>query len=181
MGLISRVSSRTYRKVKKTKKSTNMSVTVRTRQYMTSRLLNRKQMIVDVAHGEAATPSCSNLRTQLAKMYKSTPDCVILYGLQTKFGGGSTTGFANIYDSLDYLKKNEVKFRQLRQDPGRREDREESSTAAKAAEEQEEQGPRYLQGQDWCQEINQLSTTSFWLFAGATAISLPPWISMFCL
>merc|ERR1711970_996109 len=116
MGLISRVSSRTYRKVKKTKKkkSTNMSVTVRTRQYMTNRLLNRKQMIVDVAHGEAATPSCSNLRTQLAKMYKSTPDCVILYGLQTKFGGGSTTGFANIYDSLDYLKKNEVKFRQLR-------------------------------------------------------------------
>merc|ERR1712071_57439 len=114
MGLISRVSSRTYRKVKKTKKSTNMSVTVRTRQYMTTRLLNRKQMIVDVAHGEAATPSCPNLRTQLAKMYKSTPDCVILYGLQTKFGGGSTTGFANIYDSLDYLKKNEVKFRQLR-------------------------------------------------------------------
>merc|ERR1712121_77196 len=101
-------------KSKRQKKSTNMSVTVRTRQYMTNRLLNRKQMIVDVSHGEAATPSCSNLRTQLAKMYKSTPDCVILYGLQTKFGGGSTTGFANIYDSLDYLKKNEIRFRQVR-------------------------------------------------------------------
>merc|ERR1712173_207182 len=91
-----------------------MSMNVRTRKYMTNRCLNRKQMIVDVAHGEAATPSSTKVREALAKMYKSTPDCVILYGLQTKFGGGSTTGFANIYDSLDYLKKNEVKFRQLR-------------------------------------------------------------------
>merc|ERR1712242_182042 len=46
--------------------------------------------------------------------YKSTPDCVIVYGMQTKFGGGSTTGFANVYDSLDYLKKNEIRFRQVR-------------------------------------------------------------------
>merc|ERR1711881_128261 len=96
------------------KKSTTMSCTVRTRQYMTNRLLNRKQMIVDIAHGESATPSQATLRKELAKMYKSTPDCVILYGLQTKFGGGNTTGFANIYDNLDYLKKNEVRFRQVR-------------------------------------------------------------------
>merc|ERR1711972_1153000 len=75
---------------------------------------NRKQMIVDLAHGEAATPASFKVRESLAKMYKSTPDCVIVYGMQTKFGGGNTTGFANIYDSLDYLKKNEVRFRQVR-------------------------------------------------------------------
>merc|ERR1719210_2573349 len=91
-----------------------MSFTLRTRKYMTNRLLNRKQMIVDLSHGEAATPASSKVRESLAKMYKSTPDCVIVYGMQTKFGGGSTTGFANIYDSLDYLKKNEVRFRQVR-------------------------------------------------------------------
>merc|ERR1712117_960377 len=105
MGLISRVSSRTYRK---------MTFTVRTRKYMTNRLLNRKQMIVDLSHGETATPSSLKVRESLAKMYKSTPDCVIVYGMQTKFGGGNSTGFANIYGSLDYLKKNEVKFRQVR-------------------------------------------------------------------
>merc|ERR1712002_273313 len=111
MGLISRVSSRTYRK----NHSTIMaSVNVRTRNYMTNRLLNRKQMIVDISHGEAATPSATKVREALAKMYKSTSDCVIVYGMQTKFGGGSTTGFANIYDSLDYLKKNEIRFRQVR-------------------------------------------------------------------
>merc|ERR1712007_70060 len=108
MGLISRVSSRTYRK------SDIMSMNVRTRKYMTNRLLNRKQMIVDISHGEDATPSAKKVRESLAKMYKSTPDCVIVYGMQTKFGGGSTSGFANIYDSLDYLKKNEVRFRQVR-------------------------------------------------------------------
>merc|ERR1711996_49466 len=66
------------------------------------------------SHGEAATPSAQKVRESLAKMYKSTADCVIVYGMQTKFGGGSTTGFANIYDSLDYLKKNEIRFRQVR-------------------------------------------------------------------
>merc|ERR1712173_309441 len=111
MGLISRVSSRTYRKSKRHK---TMSMNVRTRKYMTNRLLNRKQMIVDISHGEAATPSATKVREALAKMYKSTSDCVIVYGMQTKFGGGSSTGFANIYDSMDYLKKNEDRFRQVR-------------------------------------------------------------------
>merc|ERR1711974_203276 len=69
---------------------------VRTRKYMTNRLLNRKQMIVDISHGEAATPSATKVREALAKMYKSTPDCAI------------------VYDSLDYLKKNEIRFRQVR-------------------------------------------------------------------
>merc|ERR1712179_176344 len=112
MGLISRVSSRTYRILEKNHEK--MSVSVRTRSYMTNRLLNRKQMIVDVHHGDNATPSGKVLRDKLAQMYKSTPDCVIVYGLQTKFGGGSTTGFAHVYDSLDFLKKNEVRFRQVR-------------------------------------------------------------------
>merc|ERR1711883_40189 len=110
MGLISRVSSRTYRK----KIAKTMSCSIRTRNYMTNRLLNRKQMVVDVNHGDNATPSGKTIKEKLAQMYKSTPDCVIVYGMQTKFGGGSTTGFANIYDSLDYLKKNEVRFRQVR-------------------------------------------------------------------
>merc|ERR1711883_1188 len=110
MGLISRVSSRTYRK----KIAKTMSCSIRTRNYMTNRLLNRKQMVVDVNHGDNATPSGKTIKEKLAQMYKSTPDCVIVYGLQTKFGGGSTTGFANIYDSMDYLKKNEIRYRQVR-------------------------------------------------------------------
>jgi len=81
---------------------------------MTNRLLARKQMVVDINHGENATPSRKVIREQLAKMYKSTPDCVVVYGLDTAYGGGKTTGFANIYDTLDYLKRFEARHRQVK-------------------------------------------------------------------
>merc|ERR1712203_525037 len=102
MGLISRVSSRTYRFIYL---NNIMSVSISTRKYMTNRLLNRKQMIVDIHHGDKATPSRKTIGEQLAKMYKSTPDCVVVYGVNTNYGGGKSVGFANIYDSLDFLKK----------------------------------------------------------------------------
>merc|ERR1712002_594141 len=110
MGLISRVSSRTYRFTN----FVDMSINVRTRKYMSNRLLSRKQMIVDVTHGELATPSSKTLRDHLGKMYKTAPDTVVVYGMSTAFGGGRTTGFANIYDSVAFLKKYEAKHRQVR-------------------------------------------------------------------
>merc|ERR1711881_768571 len=112
MGLISRVSSRTYRYGLFT--IFNMSVNVRTRKYMTNRLLMRKQMIVDVTHGDLATPSCKTIREHLSKMYKTAADTVVVYGMSTAFGGGRSTGFANIYDSVAFLKKYEATHRQVR-------------------------------------------------------------------
>ena len=50
----------------------------------------------------------------LAKMYKTTSDVVVCFGFRTAFGGGKSSGFALIYDSLDFLKKNEPKYRQAR-------------------------------------------------------------------
>ena len=47
-------------------------------------------------------------------MYKTTPDVVFVFGFKTQFGGGKTTGFAMVYDSLDYAKKNEPKYRLAR-------------------------------------------------------------------
>lgn len=91
------------------------SVTVRTRKFMTNRLLQRRQMVVDVIHPGKATVSKSDVRDQLAKVYKTTSDVVIAYGFKTQFGGGKTTGFALIYDTLDYAKKFEPKYRLLRQ------------------------------------------------------------------
>ena len=38
-------------------------------------------------------------------MFKSAEDRVSIYGLKTKFGGGRSSGFALIYDSLDAKKK----------------------------------------------------------------------------
>ena len=67
-----------------------------------------------MTHGKKATVSRQEAREKLAKMYKTTPDLVFVFGLQTQFGGGKTTGFATIYDTLEYAKKFEPKYRLIR-------------------------------------------------------------------
>jgi len=82
---------------------------------MTNRLLQRRQMVVDVHHPNKATVPKSEIREKLAKMYKCTADRVFAFGFKTNFGGGKSTGFALIYDTLDFAKKFEPKYRLGRQ------------------------------------------------------------------
>ncbi|ELW48927.1 40S ribosomal protein S24 [Tupaia chinensis] len=89
----------------------NDPVTIQTRKFRTSRLLQRKQVIVDVLHPGKATAPKTEIREKLAKMYKTTPDVIFVFGFRTHFGGGKTTGFGMIFGSLDYVKKNEPKHR----------------------------------------------------------------------
>lgn len=63
--------------------------------------------------GRANVPK-SELQQILAKTYKTTSDVIVCFGFRTTFGGGKSSGFALIYDSLDFLKKNEPKYRQAR-------------------------------------------------------------------
>merc|ERR1712228_870049 len=95
-------------------KKTERTATVRTRKFLTNRLLNRKQMVVDVLHPGRATVPKSEIRDKLSKMYKTTSDVVFCFGFRTAFGGGKTTGFALVYDTLDYAKKIEPKYRLAR-------------------------------------------------------------------
>merc|ERR1711924_441689 len=88
-----------------------MAITVRTRKFMTNRLLQRKQMIVDIIHPDSATPKKTEVRDALAKNYKTQADHIIAFGFKTVFGGGKTSGFALIYDSVEAAKKNEPRFR----------------------------------------------------------------------
>merc|ERR1719410_1852051 len=82
---------------------------------MTNRLLSRRQMVVDVLHpGKASVPK-TTIREKLATMYKCTADRVFAFGFKTNFGGGKSSGFALIYDTMDYAKKFEPKFRLVRQ------------------------------------------------------------------
>ncbi|XP_061047658.1 small ribosomal subunit protein eS24-like [Eubalaena glacialis] len=92
----------------------NNTVTIWTRKFMTNRVLQRKQMIINVLHPGKATVPKAEIREKLAKMYKTTPDVIFVLGFRTHFGGGKTTGFGMIYDSLDYVKKDEPKHRLAR-------------------------------------------------------------------
>ena len=69
-------------------------------------MLCRKQFIVDIYHPGIAQPAFPAIKAQIAKMYKvQDPQTIILSGFATKFGGGKTSGFAVIYDTLAAVKK----------------------------------------------------------------------------
>lgn len=89
--------------------------TIRTRKFMTNRLLNRKQMILDVYHPNKASVPKTELAEALAQRYKvSNTQTISLFGFRTAFGGGKSTGFALIYDSLEDRKLVDPKFRLVR-------------------------------------------------------------------
>lgn len=90
------------------------TATVRTRKFMTNRLLCRKQMVCDVLHPGLASVNKKEIRDKLAAMYKVTSDVVFCFGFRTNFGGGKSSGFALIYDTLDNAKKFEPKHRLVR-------------------------------------------------------------------
>lgn len=70
--------------------------------------------MVDILHPGRATVPKTEVREKLARMYKTTADVIFCFGFRTNFGGGRTTGFALIYDSLDFAKKFEPKYRLAR-------------------------------------------------------------------
>lgn len=71
-------------------------------------------MVLDVLHPNRSTVSKDELREKLAALYKTDKNTVSVFGVRTKFGGGKSTGFALIYDSLDSLKKLEPRYRLVR-------------------------------------------------------------------
>ncbi|KAG0231242.1 ribosomal 40S subunit protein S24B [Actinomortierella wolfii] len=90
------------------------TATIRTRKFLTNRLLARKQMVVDIIHPARANISKDELREKLAKMYKVDKEVVFCFGFRTQFGGGKSTGFALIYDNLESAKKFEPAYRLAR-------------------------------------------------------------------
>ena len=54
------------------------------------------------------------IRRKLAQTNKVKEECIVVYGLQTKYGGGKSTGFALIYDNMDGRKKYDSRMNLLR-------------------------------------------------------------------
>ena len=68
-------------------------------------LLARKQLMVEMIHPDMANVSRTQIQEKVASMFKSKAECVSVFGCKTKFGGGRSTAFALVYDSLDAKKK----------------------------------------------------------------------------
>eukprot|EP00934_Nitzschia_sp_Nitz4_P009239 Nitzschia sp. Nitz4//scaffold19_size178191//130460//131199//NITZ4_001999-RA/size178191-augustus-gene-0.155-mRNA-1//-1//CDS//3329540747//9229//frame0 len=107
------------------------AVIVKTRKFKRNPLLARKQMIVDVIHPGRANVSKSELCDLVAGMYKADAKLTSMFGFQTKFGGGKSTGFCVIYDNEESMIKFEPKHRLVRK--GMVERKEKSRKAIKEA------------------------------------------------
>merc|ERR1739845_189748 len=73
------------------------------------------QMVVDVLHPGKSSVAKADIRKKLAKMYNCTADRVFVFGFKTNVGGGKSTGLGLVYDTMDYAKKFEPKYRLIRQ------------------------------------------------------------------
>jgi len=90
-------------------------VQIRTRKFSRNPLLRRRQFVIDVVHpGRASVPK-TELQEKVAQMYKvADVNTVIIFGFRADFGGGKSTGFALIYDTVEDVKKFEPKHRLAR-------------------------------------------------------------------
>ena len=90
--------------------------TIRTRKFLTNRLLERKQFVIDVLHPNRASVPKAELKEKLAKMYKVQDEkCIFLWGFKIGFGGQRSTGFGVIYDNLNAAKKSLAKHLLIRE------------------------------------------------------------------
>ena len=78
-------------------------------------LLERKQMLIEIIHTDKQNVSKTMIKEKLASMFKCDVGVINVFGLKFKFGGGRSTGFALIYNSMDARKANDQK-KSLRRD-----------------------------------------------------------------
>eukprot|EP00996_Jenningsia_fusiforme_P002575 NODE_3402_length_983_cov_189.204497_g3124_i0.p1 GENE.NODE_3402_length_983_cov_189.204497_g3124_i0~~NODE_3402_length_983_cov_189.204497_g3124_i0.p1 ORF type:complete len:141 (-),score=37.17 NODE_3402_length_983_cov_189.204497_g3124_i0:458-880(-) len=90
-------------------------ITIRTRRFMTNALLSRKQFIVEVGHPGRGTVPKAEIQEKLAQLFKvKEKNTIVIYGFKTAFGGGKSTGFGCLYDSLAWCKRYEPRYRLIR-------------------------------------------------------------------
>jgi len=98
-------------------------ITIRTRKFITNRLLARRQFVIDVLHPGRPNVPRSELAEKLAALYKTDKARVVTFGFKTQFGGGRSSGFALIYDDEGSQKKFEPRYRLVRSGLGTKKER----------------------------------------------------------
>ncbi|KAE8728144.1 40S ribosomal protein S24 [Hibiscus syriacus] len=72
-------------------------------------------LIIDVLHPGRPNVSKAELKGKLTRMYEvKDPNSIFVFKFRTHFGGGKSTGFGLIYDSVENAKKYEPKYRLIR-------------------------------------------------------------------
>lgn len=87
---------------------------LRIRKYIVNKLLERKQFVVDLTHPGQAAPTRDQIKDLVSSQLKVNKETTVIFGLQTVFGGGRTTGFGLVYDSKDSMLKIEPTHRLIK-------------------------------------------------------------------
>jgi small subunit ribosomal protein S24e len=64
---------------------------------------------VEIINPDMSTLTKAQIKEKLAKVLKVKEECITIFGMKTKFGGGRASAFALIYESLDAKKKYDSK------------------------------------------------------------------------
>ena len=91
-------------------------ITLFAKQIVSNPLLSRKQISIEIIHTSKASISKTMIKDKLSKMFKASAECIAVFGMKFKFGGGRSTGFALIYDNIDARKACDMKHLLLRDD-----------------------------------------------------------------
>ncbi|KAK2198234.1 bifunctional Ribosomal protein S24e/Ribosomal protein L23-L15e core domain superfamily [Babesia duncani] len=88
---------------------------VRIKKFITNPLLSRKQFSLDVLHPGIGNVSKDDLKKKVAKLFKIKDEqTVVVFGLKTLFGGGRSSCFCVVYDTVQHMKKYERQYRLIR-------------------------------------------------------------------
>lgn len=68
-------------------------------------LLHRREYRFEVTHATTATPKREEVRAEIAKLVQAPKDRVIIERMHARFGTAVSRGDANVYESVDHLKK----------------------------------------------------------------------------
>jgi small subunit ribosomal protein S24e len=91
------------------------AVVLKTKKVFNNKLLQRRQMILEVHHGNKSAVSRKEIRAKLAQLYKvKDPNSIVVHGMKTRFGGGISDGFAFLYHTSEALTRFEPGFRMLK-------------------------------------------------------------------
>ena len=80
-----------------------------TKKVISNPLLARKQMAVEMIHPDEPNVSKAAIKEKLATIFKTKTEAIAIFGLSTKYGGGRSSGFALVYDSVDLRKQYDLK------------------------------------------------------------------------
>lgn len=89
---------------------------VNSTEFVATIYVRKKQVVTDVLHPGKTTVPKTEVWGKLAQICKITPEIISVFGLKSYFDDGKTIDFRVIYDSVDYVEKNEPKHRPARHD-----------------------------------------------------------------